>query len=448
VSRRRPARLSRQTPQAPLLPAETADQLERLRLEKLLTDWVTGLTLHPLADLRNERIADLGIIYLQLGRLTGVESFYGWQLYDRLLRLVTESLRESLEGSRLKSHFFSLQFTGSDGFYLLFDLSDRRNGLHAVRLEQEAERFREGVIRKIRKTLGQTIVDLMSVHASCLIVPDDPRVRPSRNLIRGLREAARIVESHEMSRQAEFVSRGKQIISGRKLHAVYQPVFNVRDRSVLGYEALIRGPAGSPLEYPDLLFAAARECDMQLELENLCLETIFGNLPRAVQNKKLFVNASSKLLTHSLFLDERNLTQIRESHPEVVIEISEKEIVRDYPSFRDVLDRLRAAGISIAMDDAGSGYSGLESILQLRPEYIKVANTIVHDLHLDSIKREVITALASLGRQIKASLVAEGIERAEEIDSLLELGVDYGQGYFLARPSNRIPARSPTSSSR
>ncbi|HEV7498499.1 MAG TPA: EAL domain-containing protein, partial [Vicinamibacteria bacterium] len=117
---------------------------------------------------------------------------------------------------------------------------------------------------------------------------------------------------------------------------------------------------------------------------------------------------------------------------------SEKEVVHDYPAFRETLDRLRRAGLQIAIDDAGSGYSGLESILQLRPEYIKVATSIVRNLHADTIKRQVITALATLGEQIQAPLIAEGIEQREELDSLLQLGVRMGQGFLLGRPQARI----------
>ena len=159
-----------------------------------------------------------------------------------------------------------------------------------------------------------------------------------------------------------------------------------------------------------------------------------------MKGAKLFVNASSRFLAHSVFLDDRNLASIKRSHSQVVMEISEKEGIWDYPTFREVLARLRASGLQIAIDDAGSGYSGLESILQMRPEYIKIANSIVHSLHLETIKREIITALASLGRQIESSIVAEGIEHPAEVRSLLSLGVNYGQGFLLGRPSPRITA--------
>ena len=422
----------------PAGPAEL-DAIERLRFESLLTDRITGLKVHPLADFHNERIATLGVVYLQLGRFSGVESLYGWELYDRVLRLTTDSLRADLDTSPLKSRLLSLQFNGADGFYLLFDLPARPNGgKNGARLEDETRRFRDGTVKRLRQSLGRTAVDLMSVHATCIKVPDDPRVRPSRHILRGLQEAARLLGARETQEKQELLSEFRAVMTGRKLRAVFQPVMDIRRKSVMGYEALIRGPLGSELETPDVLFAAARETGLELELENLCLETIFAHLPPAVKATKLFVNASSRFLAHSVFLDDRNLANIKRAHAQVVMEISEKEGIWDYPTFREVLARLRSSGLQIAIDDAGSGYSGLESILQMRPEYIKVANSIVHGLHLETIKREIITALASLGRQIESSIVAEGIEHPAELRSLLSLGVNYGQGYLLGRPSPRI----------
>jgi len=422
----------------PAGPAEL-DAIERLRFESLLTDRITGLKVHPLADFHNERIATLGVVYLQLGRFSGVESLYGWELYDRVLRLTTDSLRADLDTSPLKSRLLSLQFNGADGFYLLFDLPARPNGgKNGARLEDETRRFRDGTVKRLRQSLGRTAVDLMSVHATCIKVPDDPRVRPSRHILRGLQEAARLLGARETQEKQELLSEFRAVMTGRKLRAVFQPVMDIRRKSVMGYEALIRGPLGSELETPDVLFAAARETGLELELENLCLETIFAHLPPAVKAAKLFVNASSRFLAHSVFLDDRNLANIKRAHAQVVMEISEKEGIWDYPTFREVLARLRSSGLQIAIDDAGSGYSGLESILQMRPEYIKVANSIVHSLHRETIKREIITALASLGRQIESNIVAEGIEHPDELRSLLKLGVNYGQGYLLGRPSPRV----------
>ncbi len=418
-------------------------EIERLRLESLLHDAVTGLTLHPFADLKGERVANLGVVYIQLGRFAGVESLYGWELYDRILRVTAASLREDVTGSPLAPGLLAMSFNGSDGVFLLFDVARRAPGRRGVTLEAEAARLRQGVGRRLKQALGRSAVDLMHIHATALVVPDDPRVRPSRQVMRALAEAARLADARESGEKKSFVERLKALLSAKRLRAVFQPIVGVTSGEVLGYEALIRGPSGHELEMPDELFAVAREGDLLLELESLCVETVFSSLPKAARKKRLFVNASARLLTHSVFLDDRNLAEMGRVHGDIVLELSEKEVVFNYPAFREVVGRLRAAGFGFAIDDAGSGYSGLESIVQLRPEYVKVAHTLVVGLDKDRIKREIVGSLAALGERIDAELIAEGIERRAELESLRSLGVPWGQGFLLGRPAARPVVTRP-----
>ena len=418
-------------------------EIERLRLESLLHDAVTGLTLHPFADLKGERVANLGVVYIQLGRFAGVESLYGWELYDRILRVTAASLREDITASPLAPGLLAMSFNGSDGVFLLFDVARRAPGQRGVTLEAEAARLRQGVGRRLKQAFGRSAVDLMHIHATALVVPDDPRVRPSRQVMRALAEAARLADARESGEKKSFVERLKALLSAKRLRAVFQPIVGVTSGEVLGYEALIRGPAGHELEMPDELFAVAREGDLLLELESLCIETVFSSLPRVARKKRLFVNASARLLTHSVFLDDRNLAEMGRVHGDIVLELSEKEVVFNYPAFCEVVGRLRAAGFGFAIDDAGSGYSGLESIVQLRPEYVKVARTLVAGLDEDRIKREIVGSLAALGERIDAELIAEGIETRGELESLRGLGVPWGQGFLLGRPAARPVVTRP-----
>ncbi|MDQ5873058.1 MAG: EAL domain-containing protein, partial [Acidobacteriota bacterium] len=296
--------------------------------------------------------------------------------------------------------------------------------------------------KRLRTAFGGTAVDLMTVHASSLTTFDNAQVRSSRHLVRQIAEAVKIVSQRQTKEKLDLCAALKRVLGQKQLRAAFQPLRHLSDDVVIGWEALIRGPHGTPFEAPNVLFEVARENGMEVELETLCLETIFGSLPRAVTSRRLFVNASSRLLCHPVFLDERNLAGINRSHKDVVIEISEKEMV-DYSSFGGILATVRGAGLKIAIDDAGSGYSGLEAILQLKPDYIKVADSLVRHLEDDPIKREIITSLASIGRRIDATVVAEGIERAEEKDALLSLGIEYGQGYLLGRPSFQVSTRTP-----
>ena len=443
MKQRRPAPPLRVMPTAPEPdPESAADTIARLRRDRLIYDGVTGLPIHPFDDPHraHERIPHLAVIYLQIGKFFGFEELYGWELYDRVLVVVAEGLREDVRSSRFRSQLYSIRYSGSDGFYVLYSLPPPGRG-RGPSLENEAARLQGNAVKRLRTAFRGTAVDLMTVHASSVVASDNPLVRSSRHVIRQLSEAVKIVSQRQTREKLDLCAQLKRVVSQKQLRPAFQPLCHLSDGVVIGWEALIRGPQGTPFERPNVLFAVARENDMEVELETLCLETIFRGLPRGIGSRRLFVNASSTLLRHPVFLDERNLATINRSHGDVVIEISEKEMV-DYSSFGEILVAVRGAGLKIAIDDAGSGYSGLEAILNLRPDYIKVADSLVRGLESDPIKREIISSLASIGRRIEATLVAEGIEREDERDALIGLGIEYGQGFLLGKPAFQISAKA------
>ena len=427
-------------------PAENTPPLaiEDLRHERIVYDGVTGLPIHPFEapERADQRIEHLGVIYLQIGKYFGFEELCGWEQYDRVLAAVSDGLQDDVRAFRLAPHVRSIRFSGADGFFVLYSLPPAGRGRVPVNLEEEAARLKASVVRRLRQTLEGTTADFLNILASSLTTVDNPRVRPTRHVVRTLSEAVKIVMQRQTHEKLELFSGLKNVIGQKQLRPAFQPVRHLPGGAVMGYEALIRGPQGTPLEPPTVLFAVAHENEIDVELETLCLEMIFSNLPRAVGDRRLFVNASAMLLRHPVFLDERNLAAINRSHGDVVVEISEKEMVRDYGSFQEVLDLVRRANLKIAIDDAGSGYSGLETILYLKPDYIKIADSLVRNIHNDPIKREIIQTLSAIGHRIGAALVAEGIEVEAERKCLVDLGIEFGQGFLLGRPSYQVSGRA------
>jgi len=119
----------------------------------------------------------------------------------------------------------------------------------------------------------------------------------------------------------------------------------------------------------------------------------------------------------------------------VVFEITERHSIKDFNLFHQTLDHYRTQGFQIAIDDAGTGYSGLSSIATLQPEYIKIDMSLVRDVHKDPVKQALLETFVTFADKIGAKVIAEGIEKKSEASRLSEMGMHYGQGFYFGRPA-------------
>jgi EAL domain-containing protein (putative c-di-GMP-specific phosphodiesterase class I) len=218
---------------------------------------------------------------------------------------------------------------------------------------------------------------------------------------------------------------------GEGLSSAYQPIVDTARGAVVGYEALARFP-GFAEKNPEVWFAAARSHGRSAELEAAALRTALAARATLPPNCFLTVNVSPELLPteniRSVWRDEGNLAGL-------VVELTEQTPIESYVALEPDLNQLRAAGALIAIDDAGSGYAGLRHLLALRPSLIKIDRELIQDVDRDEAKRALISMLGAFASRVDAWILAEGVERVEELDALVSLGVPLVQGYCLARPA-------------
>lgn len=229
----------------------------------------------------------------------------------------------------------------------------------------------------------------------------------------------------------------RNIIERRDIRVVFQPVVSLEDGAVIGYEALSRGPRGSRFERPDALFAAAAQNDLVWELEYICRTKALERAREMIGDKMLFLNVDPSIIHDHRFHKGHTQEIIRElrlNSGNIVFEITEKSAISDYASFRRILDNYISQGYKVAIDDTGAGYSGLKTLAQTRPNFIKVDMDLVRDIDKDILKQAMMEALHNFSVITGSDIIAEGIETREELDTLISIGVRYGQGYFLARP--------------
>lgn len=232
------------------------------------------------------------------------------------------------------------------------------------------------------------------------------------------------------------------IIKNKRITPVYQPIANLKTGSIMGYEALSRGPSGSPLYYPSKLFSVAITNNRLLALEQVCREAALTHITALGINQRLFLNMNAEVIKDQDFrggLTKALLLRQGLNPDQVTFEITERTAITDFDSFSKSLNHYREQGYRIAVDDAGAGYSSLEAITTLKPHYIKLDRSIVHNVDKDPLKQAMLDAMSKLSNVIHSKIIAEGIESADELAVLISKGVHYGQGYFLARPSFPLP---------
>jgi diguanylate cyclase (GGDEF)-like protein len=238
-----------------------------------------------------------------------------------------------------------------------------------------------------------------------------------------------------------------ELLSPGTMRAALQPVVRLRDRTVLGYEALCRFTPRGGLRTPDDLFAAVIITGQKLDVDAACLTAAFAagtQTPPAT----LFVNVAVETLVEGSPAGDRlsRMTETAGVAPEnVVLEVSERTPIGDLTRLRRVVAELRARGFRIAIDDAGAGHASMLVIAEVQPEFIKIDRELIHGIDVSAARRALAVSLLSFGAHINARVIAEGIETDEELQTLLSLGVQFGQGWLLGRPVMVAPPLDATS---
>ena len=229
----------------------------------------------------------------------------------------------------------------------------------------------------------------------------------------------------------------QEIIRERQLYAIFQPIVDMKEAHIIGYEGLIRGPSNSPLHSPLALFQAARECGLAIEIEYLSRSIVLESFARLGISGKMFLNVSPDTLLMEGWQQGQTLRCIKESglHPnQVVIELTENSPSLDYATLREATAHYRAMGFEIAMDDLGEGFSSLRMWSEIRPDYVKIDKHFIQHINLDPVKLQFVRSIQEIARNSGCRVIAEGIETHAEMLSVHELGVAFGQGYHFAHP--------------
>jgi len=236
------------------------------------------------------------------------------------------------------------------------------------------------------------------------------------------------------------------MLAEQRLTSHFQPIVHARDtRQIFAYEALMRGKGvDGALVSPGKMMETARGADMLFQLDLAARTTAIREARRHQLEGALFINFTPTAIYDPAYCLRSTVAAIREagiSPNHVVFEVIETDHAEDTRHLRSIIDFYRQAGFRVALDDLGAGHSSLNLIHQIRPDIMKLDMELIRNIHEDAYKTSITEKLLEIAQKLNILTVAEGIETPEELRWVRTHGVDYVQGYLIARPQSP-PART------
>ncbi len=386
------------------------------------------------------RRRQLGVLSITVLQRDGGGHEDGWDDYERVLQEITRFLSRYAERKMRHSDVLLDPIIAGNTFLIFFDRPRNDRTLDSTDIAPVRRRLKRSIDRYMARALPHSAVERFGVYVGGALVNHDPQIDSRRLVYRSLEAAfadALGQKKAEGPRGAIYV---KRILDSGKLGTVFQPILDLAQRSVLGYEALTRVNV-TQFQTPDLMFKAAQEHGNLWDLERLSRRRALEHLPELPQEQLLFLNMEphsvhDPALRSNAFLEQ--LSRAGLDPRRVVFELTEHSAVKDFKAIRETIDEFREVGYRLAMDDVGSGYSGLQAIAEIAPDFLKIDMSLVRDLHINPIKRELIATIRRFTDTTGGTLIAEGVENGDELAALTAIGVRCAQGFFLGRPHREL----------
>ena len=387
------------------------------------------------AHQRADAIDAFAILSIDVDRLKVINDTYGHESGDALIRAVGETIRNLVDRSIVVAR------TGADDFGVLLPMTDARA---AVALAEEIRAAMHGVVVPFgvaRVSVGVAAAR-PGADARATWSAADSALQCAKQWGRDRVEYADPSVTPTATASTRWDAAVVELMASRGLESVYQPIVRLDTLTVVAHEALARPLGAAPDSSVEGLFDAAHRSRWTRELDWLARRAAVHGARLLAPGLPLFVNCSVGALLDPVHDVDQMLLLLRwaERSPEdVVLEITEHEVVDDLDRFREVLAAYRAAGFRFAIDDVGEGHSTLEVLAAGEPEFVKLARSLTVSSHLLG-HRSAIRAVVAFARSSGATIIAEGIEEEHQAEIMTAMHINHGQGWWLGRPIRLLPA--------
>ena len=387
----------------------------------------------------------IGALVLDFVPLGRVERGFGETAYQALHTHI-EALIVELRGSVRDGDLLTRDERHPDR-YVIF-LGRRRDPslpFNTADLRRLAERVEHQIGPRAARLMSPYLREKSAVDVGYGFLLHNPVESLERQVRRLLDDCVVSAELRRKLRERDEREALVEIIYNRRMWTAFQPIVEMPSGKPMGYEGLSRGPRGSELESAGALFGAAHRHDEGDELERACRRQIFRDWEAFGSPGRLFINTVPATVRDPSFLGRGVLDYLGPSvSPQLVtLEITEKHMIENMNLYREAMHSFLDLGFTFAIDDVGAGYSGLETMATLGASFFKIDMALVRDVHQKRVNQQVVKAILDMGTGVGATVIAEGIETAEEAEALQALGVRYAQGYFFGRPQDPYASAAP-----
>ncbi len=414
-------------------------------LTDLLYDELTDLPTVPLLLGRIRRLLkeshQLGLLSISVLQNERGEQTLGWKGYESLVRSVASFLVEIKKIALRREDFVSEVMISGNAFVILLSPPRGEKGVAYPDIDKVRRRVAARLERFVRDRLPAEVQETFGLYVGGTVLIQNAAVRFERLVYSALEQAFTDSLQQRKKEQRDAAMKLKTLLKTGDLQPVYQPVIDLLERRVVGYEALTRVSADA-FAGPDQLFKAAYDNDSVWKLERLCRERAIRGARGLGEEQLLFLNMEPDSIHDPALRSEATFALLRDANlkaSQVVLEMTEHSAVRDFTSLRQLLSYLQFHGFRLAVDDVGSGYSGLKSIAEIKPDFIKIDMALIRNIHLHPIKQDLTGTIARFSTSSGITLIAEGVEIVEELRCLQMIGVRYAQGFLFARPGPPFP---------
>lgn len=229
----------------------------------------------------------------------------------------------------------------------------------------------------------------------------------------------------------------KELIDEENFYHHFQPIYNLNDFTKLGFEGLLRSEA---YPNPEYMFNEARKEKQLFELDSRSAHKAiltYRSTKKTKSDEKLFLNIYPSTILIPIFptILKQIITGEQRTYEQIVLEISESEVIDDFKELKKGISELRELGCLFAVDDVGKGYANFQTIIELEPEYLKLDRYFAQNLYQSKQKQTLIELFVHYSEQSNSKIILEGVENVEEIETAKSLGIQYAQGFGLGRPA-------------